>query len=155
MYRFNSDYLEGAHPNIIERLVKTNFIQTPGYGLDPISDSAKEKIRIACNAPDAKVYFCSIESSKWSNNYTKSFTTAPEVNAAVSAFADECDWLGYVNTRYIFCDDEQKVVYTDGDGNADDNDDTGIYGQGSHPSVVAYDEYKKAIDAVRGKSADD
>ena len=57
MYRFNSDYLEGAHPNIIDRLVKTNFDQTPGYGLDPISDSAKEKIRIACNAPDAKVYF--------------------------------------------------------------------------------------------------
>ncbi len=57
MYRFNSDYLEGAHPNIIDRLVKTNFIQTPGYGLDPISDSAKDKIRAACNAPDAKVYF--------------------------------------------------------------------------------------------------
>ncbi len=57
MYRFNSDYLEGAHPNIIERLVKTNLIQTPGYGLDPICDSAKDKIRKACNAPDAKVYF--------------------------------------------------------------------------------------------------
>lgn len=57
MYRFNSDYLEGAHPNIIERLVKTNLIQTPGYGLDPICDSAKDKIRKACNAPDAKVFF--------------------------------------------------------------------------------------------------
>ena len=57
MYRFNSDYLEGAHPNIIKRLTDTNLIQTPGYGLDPISDSAKEKIRAACKAPDAKVYF--------------------------------------------------------------------------------------------------
>lgn len=57
MYRFNSDYLEGAHPNILDRLVKTNYEQTPGYGLDPICDSAKEKIRIACQAPDAKVYF--------------------------------------------------------------------------------------------------
>lgn len=57
MYRFNSDYLEGAHPNILDRLVKTNYIQTPGYGLDPICDGAKEKIRAACNAPDAKVYF--------------------------------------------------------------------------------------------------
>jgi len=57
MYRFNSDYLEGAHPNILDRLAKTNFMQTPGYGLDPISDSAKEKIRAACHAPDAKVYF--------------------------------------------------------------------------------------------------
>ena len=57
MYRFNSDYLEGAHPNIIKRLADTNLMQTPGYGLDPISDSAKQKIRAACNAPDAKVYF--------------------------------------------------------------------------------------------------
>ncbi len=57
MYRFNSDYLEGAHPNILDRLVKTNYIQTPGYGLDSISDSAKSKIRAACNAPDAKVHF--------------------------------------------------------------------------------------------------
>ena len=57
MYRFNSDYLEGAHPNIIKRLAETNLIQTPGYGLDPISDSAKQKIRAACGAPDAKVYF--------------------------------------------------------------------------------------------------
>ena len=136
---FNDIYNEAAYmtaPEIAEKLIR-------------LLSSYHEAF------PDAKVYFCSIESSKWSNNYTKSFTTAPEVNAAVSAFADECDWLGYVNTRYIFCDDEQKVVYTDGDGNADDNDDTGIYGQGSHPSVVAYDEYKKAIDAVRGKSADE
>lgn len=57
MYRFNSDYLEGAHPNIIKRLTDTNLIQTPGYGLDPISDSAKDKIRAACRAPEAKVYF--------------------------------------------------------------------------------------------------
>ena len=57
MYRFNSDYLEGAHPNIIKRLTDTNLMQTPGYGLDPICESAKEKIRAACNAPDAKVYF--------------------------------------------------------------------------------------------------
>ena len=57
MYRFNSDYLEGAHPNIINRLVETNFTQTPGYGLDPICDNAKDKIRAACHTPNAKVYF--------------------------------------------------------------------------------------------------
>lgn len=57
MYRFNSDYLEGAHPNIIKRLIDTNLMQTPGYGLDPICESAKQKIRAACNTPEAKVYF--------------------------------------------------------------------------------------------------
>lgn len=136
---FNDIYNEAAYmtaPEIAEKLIT-------------LLSSYHEKF------PDAKVYFCSIESSKWSNNYNKSFETAPAVNAAIIAFADECHWLTYVNTRYIFCDDEQKVVYKDGDGNADDNDDTGIYGQGSHPSVIAYDEYKKAIDAARGKSTEE
>ena len=67
MYRFNSDYLEGAHPNIIKRLADTNLMQTPGYGLDTISESAKEKIRTACQSPDAKVYFM-VEGTQ--TNYT-------------------------------------------------------------------------------------
>lgn len=57
MYRFNCDYLEGAHENIIKRLVETNLCQTPGYGADEITFTAKEKIRVACDAPDAAVYF--------------------------------------------------------------------------------------------------
>ena len=57
MYRFNCDYLEGAHENIIKRLVETNLCQTPGYGADEICFSAKEKIRAACGCPDAAVYF--------------------------------------------------------------------------------------------------
>ena len=44
---FASDYLEGAHPAIIQRLVETNLEQTVGYGLDPYSESAREKIRAA------------------------------------------------------------------------------------------------------------
>ncbi|MBQ2205388.1 MAG: low specificity L-threonine aldolase, partial [Lachnospiraceae bacterium] len=54
---FSSDYLEGAHPKILEKLVETNMLQSVGYGLDEYSDSAKEKIRKACEAPDADVYF--------------------------------------------------------------------------------------------------
>lgn len=57
MFRFNCDYLEGAHPEIIKRLTQTNFIQTVAYGADEFSESAKEKIRNACNCPDAKVFF--------------------------------------------------------------------------------------------------
>ncbi|MBE6758582.1 MAG: low specificity L-threonine aldolase, partial [Ruminococcaceae bacterium] len=57
MYRFNCDYLEGAHPEIIERLVQTNLEQTASYGTDEYSASAKEKIRAACECPDARVYF--------------------------------------------------------------------------------------------------
>ncbi len=57
MYRFNCDYLEGAHENIIRRLTETNLCQTPGYGADEITLSAKEKIKTSCNCPDGEVYF--------------------------------------------------------------------------------------------------
>lgn len=54
---FASDYMEGAHPAILERLVTTNLEQNPGYGLDAYSDAAKEKIKMACNVPDGAVFF--------------------------------------------------------------------------------------------------
>ena len=57
MIRFDCDYLEGAHPKIIEKLVETNFEQTAGYGCDPHCDKAKELIKKACNAPKSDVHF--------------------------------------------------------------------------------------------------
>ena len=54
---FSCDYLEGAHPKILEKLIETNMNQTVGYGLDEYSASAKEKIRKACDAPNADIYF--------------------------------------------------------------------------------------------------
>lgn len=56
---FTSDYMEGAHPKILENLLKTNLEQTAGYGLDEYSLRAGEKIRKACNAPEADVFFIS------------------------------------------------------------------------------------------------
>ena len=54
---FACDYMEGAHPDIMQRLMETNLVKTAGYGLDEYCDSAKEKIRAACGAPDAEVHF--------------------------------------------------------------------------------------------------
>ncbi|MBO5566135.1 MAG: aminotransferase class I/II-fold pyridoxal phosphate-dependent enzyme [Succinivibrio sp.] len=54
---FTSDYENGAHPNILKRLVETNLQKTPGYGLDAISDSARERIRKACGCEKAQVEF--------------------------------------------------------------------------------------------------
>lgn len=34
MYYFTSDYTEGCHPLILEKLIATNMEQTGGYGLD-------------------------------------------------------------------------------------------------------------------------
>lgn len=47
MYNFKSDYLEGAHPNIIEALTKTNLEQTNGYSNDEYTKKAHELIKKA------------------------------------------------------------------------------------------------------------
>lgn len=57
MIRFNSDYLEGAHPRILEKLMETNLMQTTGYGEDEVCDEARELIKKLCCAPDAYVQF--------------------------------------------------------------------------------------------------
>lgn len=57
MISFTCDYSEGAHPKILERLLATNLEQLPGYGVDRYCESAKEKIRRACGAPEADVFF--------------------------------------------------------------------------------------------------
>lgn len=57
MIRFNCDYLEGTHPRIIEKLVETNFVQTPGYGEDEYCERAREVIKEKCGVPDAYVQF--------------------------------------------------------------------------------------------------
>ena len=57
MKRFESDYLEGALPEIMQRLADTNYEQTAGYGVDPFCAEAREKIKAACEAPDADVHF--------------------------------------------------------------------------------------------------
>lgn len=57
MLSFESDYIEGAHPRILERLMETNMEQLPGYGADRYCESAKEKIRQACQCAEAEIYF--------------------------------------------------------------------------------------------------
>lgn len=57
MKYFGSDYLEGAHPLILQRLIETNMEKTSGYGTDEYCNMAKEKIRKACNSPEAEIHF--------------------------------------------------------------------------------------------------
>ena len=57
MLYFNCDYMEGAHPQILQRLLETNMEHTFGYGNDQYCAQAKEKIRAACGCPDAEVHF--------------------------------------------------------------------------------------------------
>lgn len=57
MIQFQCDYNEGAHPRILERMVQTNFEQTPGYGEDHYCAAAAQLIREACGREDADVHF--------------------------------------------------------------------------------------------------
>jgi threonine aldolase len=57
MLSFESDYIQGAHEQILKRLLETNMEPLSGYGTDHYCESAKEKIRAACNCPDADIYF--------------------------------------------------------------------------------------------------
>lgn len=57
MISFENDYNTGAHPRILERLMETNTEPLSGYGTDPYCEQAKEKIRAACQCPDAQVEF--------------------------------------------------------------------------------------------------
>lgn len=57
MISFKNDYSEGALPEIIEALMKTNLEQTVGYGMDEYCASASAKIKKRINRSDAQVHF--------------------------------------------------------------------------------------------------
>lgn len=57
MLPFESDYNNGAHPELLRRLVETNSQTSLTYGFDQWSQSAREKIRVAASSPNADVYF--------------------------------------------------------------------------------------------------
>ena len=57
MVSFESDYIAGAHPEVLEKLTATNLEPLTGYGSDPYCERAKEKIREAVGLPEADVCF--------------------------------------------------------------------------------------------------
>ena len=60
MLRFDSDYMEGCHTDILKKLVETNFEKNTGYGLDSHTFKAKELIKESFALPkDSLVYFLS------------------------------------------------------------------------------------------------
>ena len=57
MISFENDYLTGAHPKVLQKLLDTNFEPMSGYGNDPYCASAAEKIKAACGCNHADVRF--------------------------------------------------------------------------------------------------
>lgn len=57
MINFVNDYSEGAHPRIMELLMKTSSEQNIGYGLDDHSEKAKEYIKKNIDRNDVTIHF--------------------------------------------------------------------------------------------------
>lgn len=56
MIRFDCDYLEGAHPKILKKIVETNYEQTAGYSKDLYTKSAIEKIKRVCGNENIDIH---------------------------------------------------------------------------------------------------
>lgn len=54
---FESDYNNGCLPEILRRLSETNDKKSSGYGFDPYTERAKDRIRKACDMTEAEVHF--------------------------------------------------------------------------------------------------
>ncbi len=98
MISFESDYTNGAHPAILQKLVDTNDELLATYGLDKYSDSAKEKIKAACQCPDAEVHF---------------LTGGTQTNAIViSTMLKEYEGVVAADTGHISSHEAGAIEYT-------------------------------------------
>ena len=57
MLSFECDYNNGAHPLVLDNLVRYNDAKPTPYGFDEFSERAKDRIREACGMPDAQIFF--------------------------------------------------------------------------------------------------
>ena len=98
MLSFESDYTEGAHPKILEKLCETNMEKLPGYGSDPYCESAKNKIRKACGCPEAEVMF---------------LVGGTQTNATViDAMLEEYEGVLAVQTGHVSVHEAGAIEYT-------------------------------------------
>lgn len=57
MYSFSNDYSEGAHPQVLDLMIKSNLEQNIGYGNDIHSEKAKEYIKELIKNKEAAIHF--------------------------------------------------------------------------------------------------
>ncbi|QPK93688.1 aminotransferase class V-fold PLP-dependent enzyme [Actinomyces sp. zg-332] len=54
---FENDYVEGAHPKVLQSLIDTNELSLSGYATDEYTKLASDKIKSACNRQNADIWF--------------------------------------------------------------------------------------------------
>ncbi|MBQ7547241.1 MAG: aminotransferase class I/II-fold pyridoxal phosphate-dependent enzyme [Clostridia bacterium] len=97
MVSFESDYIAGAHPAVLQRLIETNAEPLSGYGTDVYSSRAREKIRVACAQPEAQVEF---------------LTGGTQTNAVViSTLLGEWEGVLAANTAHIATHEAGAIEY--------------------------------------------
>ena len=98
MLTFASDYTTGCCPEILDRLIATNLEPQSGYGSDQYCASAKEKIKLACNAPEAQVEF---------------ITGGTQTNQVViSSMLQRYEGVVAARTGHISCHEAGAIEYT-------------------------------------------
>ena len=57
MYSFASDYLEGAHPAVLQALNQTNMVQSAGYGMDDYCLNASRLLKAQLEREDVDIHY--------------------------------------------------------------------------------------------------
>lgn len=98
MYSFKNDYSEGAHPRILETLLRTNLEQCEGYGKDTYCEEAENLIKNKLNNESIEVHFIS---------------GGTQTNLiAISAFLRPHEGVISANTGHIFVNEAGSIEAT-------------------------------------------
>jgi len=98
MISFESDYVAGAHPKVLQRLIETNLEALSGYGSDRYTKSACEKIKAACGCEDAEVFL---------------LTGGTQTNAIViSTMLESYEGVLAADTGHVGCHEAGAIEYT-------------------------------------------
>lgn len=98
MVSFESDYINGAHPHLLQRLVESNQEVITGYGVDDYCQQAREKIKEACQCPAADVYF---------------MVGGTQTNSVViSAMLKDCEGVVAATTGHVSVHEAGAIEYT-------------------------------------------
>lgn len=98
MISFESDYVAGAHPKVLQRLIETNLEALSGYGSDRYTKRACEKIKAACGCEDAQVFL---------------LTGGTQTNAIViSTMLESYEGVLAADTGHVGCHEAGAIEYS-------------------------------------------
>jgi len=98
MISFESDYVAGAHPKVLQRLIETNLEALSGYGSDCHTKRACEKIKAACGCEEAQVFL---------------LTGGTQTNAIViSTMLESYEGVLAADTGHVGCHEAGAIEYS-------------------------------------------